>query len=78
VELLEQVCENFEMVFIKEEVSIWKRMLSEEFTVMDVLGDEARTRLVTWYCDTQLRKYHQVFRENDEAVSLDYISWRYA
>ncbi|KAG0130386.1 Vps53-like protein [Tuber indicum] len=77
-ELLEQVCEDFEMAFVKGEVSTRKGMLSEACTVMDALGDGARARLVTWYCNTQLREYRQVFRGNDEAGSLDNISRRYA
>ncbi|KAH8154341.1 uncharacterized protein LAJ45_02109 [Morchella importuna] len=77
-ELLEQVCEDFEMVFVKQEVAIRKGMLAEACNVMDALGDGARGRLVTWYCNTQLREYRQVFRGNDEAGSLDNIARRYA
>jgi len=46
--------------------------------VMDALGDNARSRLITWYCNTQLREYRQVFRGNEEAGSLDNISRRYS
>jgi hypothetical protein len=66
------------MVFVKGEILTRKGMLSEACTVMDALGDGARARLVTWYCNTQLREYRQVFRGNDEAGSLDNISRRYA
>ncbi|KAJ2966490.1 hypothetical protein NUW58_g10648 [Xylaria curta] len=45
---------------------------------MDALGDTARARLVTWYVNTELREYRQVFRGNDEAGSLDNIGRRYA
>jgi vacuolar protein sorting-associated protein 53 len=65
-ELLEQVCEDFEVVFAKGEVATKKNMLSEACGVMDALGDHARMRLVTWYCNTQLREYRQVFRGNEE------------
>lgn len=77
-ELLEQVCEDFEVTFAKAEVAQKKGMLSEACQVMDALGDHARSRLVTWYCNTQLREYRQVFRGNDEAGSLDNISRRYS
>jgi len=77
-ELLEQVCEDFELAFVKGEVALRKGMLSEACHVVDALGDTARQRIVTWYCNTQLREYRRVFRGNDEAGSLDNISRRYA
>ena len=77
-ELLEQVCEDFEVTFSKGEVMQRRGMLAEACLVMDALGDNARSRLITWYCNTQLREYRQVFRGNDEAGSLDNISRRYS
>lgn len=77
-ELLEQVCEDFEVTFARAEVQQKRTMLAEACQVMDALGDHARTRLTTWYCNTQLREYRQVFRGNDEAGSLDNISRRYS
>ncbi|KAI9931620.1 Vacuolar protein sorting-associated protein 53 [Aspergillus wentii] len=77
-ELLEQVCEDFELSFAKGEVSQQRTMLSEGCLVMDSLGESARSRLVTWYCNFQLREYRQVFRNNEEAGSLDNISRRYS
>ncbi|KAI0102711.1 Vps53-like protein [Nemania sp. FL0031] len=77
-ELLEQVCEDFEMAFAKGEVAARKATLVEACGVMDALGDTARSRLVTWYVNTELREYRQVFRGNDEAGSLDNIGRRYA
>jgi len=53
-------------------------VLAEACLVMDALGDNARSRLVTWYVNTQLREYRQVFRGNDEAGSLDNIGRRYS
>ncbi|KAF3162320.1 Vacuolar protein sorting-associated protein 53 [Orbilia oligospora] len=76
--LLEQVCEDFELTFTKDEVSIRRNMLSEGCEVMDAVGDSARTRLVNWYCNTQLREYRQIFRGSEEAGSLDNISRRYS
>ncbi|KAK6949567.1 hypothetical protein Daesc_009650 [Daldinia eschscholtzii] len=77
-ELLEQVCEDFEIAFAKGEVGSRKATLIEACGVMDALGDNARARLVTWYVNTELREYRQVFRGNDEAGSLDNIGRRYA
>ncbi|KAI1827104.1 Vps53-like protein [Xylaria intraflava] len=77
-ELLEQVCEDFEIAFAKAEVSSRKTTLIEACGVMDALGDTARARLVTWYVNTELREYRHVFRGNDEAGSLDNIGRRYA
>lgn len=77
-ELLEQVCEDFELAFAKGEVGQKRTMLAEGCLVMDSLGDHARSRIVTWYCNFQLREYRQVFRNNEEAGSLDNISRRYS
>ncbi|EAW08226.1 putative GARP complex subunit Vps53 [Aspergillus clavatus NRRL 1] len=77
-ELLEQVCEDFELAFAKGEVAQKRTTLSEGCLVMDALGESARSRLVTWYCNFQLREYRQVFRNNEEAGSLDNISRRYS
>ncbi|RDW82646.1 hypothetical protein BP6252_03758 [Coleophoma cylindrospora] len=77
-ELLEQVCEDFEIAFAKGELGTKKPVLAEACLVMDALGDNARARLVTWYVNTQLREYRQVFRGNDEAGSLDNIGRRYS
>jgi hypothetical protein len=77
-ELLEQVCEDFEIAFAKGEVGSKKAVLSEACLVMEALGENARARLVTWYVNTQLREYRQVFRGNDEAGSLDNIGRRFS
>ncbi|OAX82374.1 hypothetical protein ACJ72_03275 [Emergomyces africanus] len=77
-ELLEQVCEDFEIIFAKGEIPQRKGVLAEGCLVMEALGDMAKSRLITWYCNTQLREYRQVFRGNEEAGSLDNISRRYS
>lgn len=77
-ELLEQVCEDFEIAFAKAEVSAKKGMLQEACLVIDSLGEAAKSRLMTWYVNTELREYRQVFRGNDEAGNLDNIGRRYA
>ena len=75
-ELLEQICEDFEITFAKGEVSSKKGMLSEACLVMDSMQDNGKQRIITWYCNTQLREYRQVFRGNDE-VSRCFVSYRY-
>lgn len=77
-ELLEQVCEDFELAFAKKEIAQNRVVLSEGCLVMDALGENAKSRIVTWYCNTQLREYRQVFKGSEEAGSLDNISRRYA
>lgn len=77
-ELLEQVCEDFEIAFAKGEVASKKAVLSEACLVMEALGENARARLITWYVNTHLREYRQVFRGNDEAGSLDNIGRRFS
>lgn len=77
-ELLEQICEDFEMAFAKGEVGQRKTMLAEACLVMDALGDNAKSRLITWYCNTQLREYRHLFRGSEEAGSLENISMRYS
>lgn len=77
-ELLEQVCEDFEITFAKGEVGQRRGMLAEACLVMDALGENARSRIITWYCNTQLREYRQVFWGSEEAGSLDNISKRYS
>ena len=77
-EMLEQVCEDFEITFAKGEVGQQRAMLAEGCLVMDALGDNARSRLIIWYCNTQLREYRQLFKGSEEAGSLDNISRRYS
>ncbi|KAF4548329.1 Vps53-like protein [Elsinoe fawcettii] len=77
-ELLEQVCEDFELAFARGEVAGKKGMLGEACAVVDALGEHARLRVVNWYCNTQLREYRQVFRGSEEAGNLDNIGRRYS
>lgn len=77
-ELLEQVCEDFEIAFAKAEIAARRGTLVEACLVADALGENAKSRLVTWYVNTELREYRQVFRGNDEAGNLDNIGRRYA
>ncbi|KAL1311689.1 hypothetical protein AAFC00_001793 [Neodothiora populina] len=79
-QLLEQICEDFEVSFSKGNMNIpdSRAMLSDACHVIDALGEQARSRLINWYCNTQLREYRNVFRPTDEAASLDNIARRYS
>lgn len=77
-ELQEQVCEDFEVTFAKGELGQRKGMLAEACLVMNALGENAKSRLIMWYCNTQLREYRKIFRGNEEAGSLDNISRRFS
>jgi hypothetical protein len=77
-ELLEQILDDFEKAWAVDEIQDRRNMLMEGCLVMDALGDQAKQRLVNWYCNTELREYRKVFRGNDEAGSLDNISRRYS
>jgi hypothetical protein len=52
--------------------------LADACTVLDSLPGNHREQLITWYCNVQLREYRSIFKNNDEAGSLDNISRRYA
>jgi hypothetical protein len=75
--LEQQITQDFHLTFPQpppNQVNI----LHESCYVIDVLGDEARDRLIQWYCNLQLKEYRNVFRGNEEAGGLDNISRRYA
>lgn len=65
-ELQEQICEDFELAFAKGEIQQRRAMLSEACLVVEALGENARLRLINWYCNTQLREYRQIFRGTNE------------
>lgn len=46
--------------------------------VVDVLPNDQRQQLITWYCNIQLREFRHIFKTSDEAGSLENISRRYA
>ena len=77
-ELLEQICDDFEETFTKGEVTQRRGILAEACMTMDAMGENAKARLIQWYCNTSLREYRQIFRGSEEAGSLDNISRRYA
>ncbi|KAK9465282.1 Vps53-like protein [Lipomyces arxii] len=80
-DIAEQVFADFESAIEsrKSEASGDRSMvLLEGCLVIDALGEGYQQRLVTWYCNVQMREYRNIFRSTDEAGSLDNISRRYA
>ncbi|KAG5439871.1 hypothetical protein PCANB_000153 [Pneumocystis canis] len=77
--LLEQACMDFENIFISSMDFDQKVSKLQDICIMlDILEKNAKERILSWYCDIQLREYCTVFRGNDEAASLDNIARRYA
>lgn len=68
-QLLEQVCNDFELAFARADLVHQSEKLQEACLVIDALGDHARSRIVMWYCNTQLRDYRRIFRADDEVSS---------
>ncbi|OLL24178.1 Vacuolar protein sorting-associated protein 53 [Neolecta irregularis DAH-3] len=78
-DLMDQISDEFAKALSRSEFEgNGKATLAESCRVIDVLGDSARDRIITWYCNTQLKEYRSIFRGSDEAGSLDNISRRYA
>ncbi|QSL64701.1 hypothetical protein MERGE_002003 [Pneumocystis wakefieldiae] len=78
-DLFEQACLDFENIFISPmDLNKKATQLLNICNMLDILEDNARERILLWYCNSQLREYRTVFRGNDEAASLDNISRRYA
>ncbi|EEP81801.1 conserved hypothetical protein [Uncinocarpus reesii 1704] len=73
-ELLEQVCEDFELIFAKGEIAQRKNVLSEGCLVMEALGDAAKTRLTNWYCNTQLREYRQETLDFEQSLDKHFTT----
>lgn len=71
-ELLEQICADFEDSFAHGDnlSGVGKRgMLAEGCMVMDAMGENAKARLITWYCNMMLKEYRSIFRGNDEVCA---------
>jgi len=78
-DLMDQISDEFAKALSRREFEgNGKTTLAESCLVIDVLGESARERIITWYCNTQLKEYRNIFRGSDEAGSLDNISRRYA
>jgi hypothetical protein len=45
--------------------------------VLDVLGDDKKQKLVSWFVDLQIRDYKSTFQKSKEAAWLDKIDRRF-
>ncbi|KAL1916446.1 uncharacterized protein VTP21DRAFT_5637 [Calcarisporiella thermophila] len=79
-ELRTQTFEDFEKGFSKDGTLVEgkKNLLQSACLVVDVLGDEARNKIMDWYSQLQLQDYQAIFRPNEEVSELDNVSRRYA
>lgn len=79
--LYEEICEEFESnLRLGSRSSISPtatNQLSQACLVIDALGEDARARLCSWYCTSQLKEYKSIFA-SEEAASLDNVARRYA
>ncbi|ORY81947.1 Vps53-like protein [Protomyces lactucae-debilis] len=76
--LLEQVASDFEGYFSTGLSPQTRIVLTQGCQLVEVLGDGPKERISTWYINSQLREYRNVFRGHEEAGSLDNLSRRYA
>lgn len=63
------------------ETGIYKHqtdLLCSSCHVIDLMEFDAKSELVSWYCELQLKDYYSVFRQNPEIAGLDDISRRFA
>lgn len=77
VVIANQIFEDFERVIERNEMD-YAGNLADACLVLAHLGDTNKTRLINWYCSSMLREYRTIFRNTDEAGSLENISRRYA
>lgn len=77
VVIANQIFEDFERVIERNEMDA-ANGLADACQVLVHLGDINKTRLINWYCSSMLREYRTIFRNSDEAGSLENVSRRYA
>lgn len=78
VKITDQIFADFETVLSGKGDSDLSNSLADATAVLELLGDHNKTKLINWYCSTQLREYRTIFRNSDEAGSLENIGRRFA
>ncbi|KAM0747619.1 hypothetical protein T439DRAFT_305380 [Meredithblackwellia eburnea MCA 4105] len=74
-----QVMREFEGAFANEAARAGKtQQLQDACLVIDALGAEAKSSLLSWYTSLLLRDYRRIFLPTSEAGQLDNISRRFA
>jgi vacuolar protein sorting-associated protein 53 len=53
-------------------------MLCDSCIVLDLMEFDARSELISWYCELQLKDYYAIFRQNPEVAGLADVSRRFA
>ncbi|KAJ3393548.1 Vacuolar protein sorting-associated protein 53 [Entophlyctis sp. JEL0112] len=76
IDLKRQIFSDFDDGFIGGALKSMVPQLSDACFVIQVL--DVQPELINWYCDTQLKDYRAVFRQNSEVGSLDAVNRRYA
>lgn len=77
VQITNQIFEDFEKVVERNEMEA-AGGLQDACAVLLHLGENNKTKLINWYCSSMLREYRTIFRNSDEAGSLENVSRRYA
>ncbi|KAI9337934.1 Vps53-like protein [Obelidium mucronatum] len=78
IDLKRQIFSDFDAAFVGGTLRSVVSPLSDSCFAIQVLGPDTQTELINWYCDTQLKEYKAIFRQNQEIASLDSVSRRYA
>ncbi|KAJ3027828.1 UNVERIFIED_CONTAM: Vacuolar protein sorting-associated protein 53 [Siphonaria sp. JEL0065] len=78
IDLKRQIFSDFDAAFVGGTLRSVVAPLSDSCFAIQVLGPDVQTELINWYCDTQLKEYKAIFRQNQEIASLDSVSRRYA
>ncbi|KAF9581275.1 Vacuolar protein sorting-associated protein 53 [Lunasporangiospora selenospora] len=78
-DLERDIMRDFEQSFTPDGILVGNiGQLSSACHVVEILGQDVRTKLIEWYCGLQLRAYRSVFKPNEEVSALDNTSRRYA
>ncbi|KAI8814119.1 Vps53-like protein [Cladochytrium replicatum] len=78
VEIRRQIFRDFEGAFVGGGLKNAVQKLRESCTVIEVMEPEHKKQLTDWYCDSQLKDYRSIFRNNPEVAGLDNITRRHA
>lgn len=74
--LTEQIFQDFEMVFSRQEF-LKDVELRSACLILETAGQSYKERLVTWFTNNQLKEIKTIFASSDEAGSLENISRRF-
>lgn len=78
VEITDQIFSDFDTVLSGKGDLNTANNLSDATLVLEQLGESNQSKLINWYCSTQLREYRNIFKASDEAGSLENIARRYS